>query len=70
MTETVSQLLQEIHALAYEMVRLDSDIRLAARAYQWQEMGELMERRLDVQLRRSDLMRQAWAPRGRHRREW
>lgn len=59
MAELVVSVAVEIHQLGEEMVRLDGDIAAAIRARDWVYVGTLRELRLDVQLHRSELLRDA-----------
>lgn len=64
MTQTLeSQLLMEIHELGDTMVRLDTWMQAARKRQEWTQIGEFEEMRLAAQLRRSNLMRDAWVPR-------
>jgi hypothetical protein len=64
MTQTLeSQLLMEIHELGDTMVRLDAWMQAARKRQEWTQIGEFEEMRLAAQLRRSNLMRDAWVPR-------
>lgn len=61
--EVAMQMTAEIHTLARTMVRLDEWLRTARHHREWAQIGELTDLRLETQLRRSDLMYDAWCAR-------
>lgn len=61
--DTAYQLAIEISTLGQAMVRLDGWARAARKREEWTEVGELEQLRLATQLRRSDLLYDAWCAR-------
>jgi hypothetical protein len=65
MNTTVNdELLEEIRALARQMVRFETWSREAAEGNHWQRVAEFQEQRDLASARRSDLLRELWETRG------
>lgn len=69
MAAVASDIRQQIRELGLSMVRLEEWAHVAHAHENFEREGDLLAQREDVQLQRSQLLREYWRPRRRNARE-